>query len=187
MGKLIYLLNASLDGFVETPDKSLDWSTVDDETHGWFNEQLRSVDASLYGRGLYETMAAYWPTGEADPAGTPTTREFARLWNAMPKIVFSRTLERVDHNSRLVRGEPAEELARIRQEFDGDLAVGAATLAASFIKLGLVDEFRVVVHPVVIGGGTPFFPPGIDRIPLRLLETHRFASGVTFQSYAVVR
>ena len=184
MGKLIYLLNVSLDGFVETPDHSLDWTVIDDELHTWFNDQTREVDASLYGRGLYEVMASYWPTAESDPAVTPVELEFARLWNAMPKIVFSNSLESVDFNSRLVTGDVGEELAKLRAEFDGDLDVGGPTLAAEFIKRGLVDEYRLVVHPVVLGAGTPFFPP-LDRpIGLKLLETRVFGSGVVYQGYA---
>lgn len=184
MGKLIYLLNVSLDGYVETPDHSLAWTTVDEELHSWFNDQLRQLDASLYGRRMYELMAAYWPTAEADPAATPAMRDFARIWNAMPKVVFSSTLDQVEWNSRLVRGDVGEELARLRREFDGDLDVGGATLAASFIRRGLVDEYRLVIHPVVLGAGTPFFPPVESPIPLRLTESHRFSSGVVYMGYA---
>ncbi len=93
MGRLIYLLNTSLDGFVETPDHSLDWTTVDDELHSFFNEQERTTDASLYGRGMWETMSPYWPTAESDPAATETMKEYARFWAATPKIVFSSTLD----------------------------------------------------------------------------------------------
>ena len=143
MGKLIYLMNVSLDGFVETPDHGLDWSIVDDELHSWFNDQMRGVAASLYGRRLYEVMAAYWPTGESDPQGTEVTREFARLWNATPRIVFSNSLESVDFNSRLATGDIGEELAAIKAEFDGDLEVGGPTLAAQFIERGL-DRKSVV-------------------------------------------
>jgi dihydrofolate reductase len=184
MGKLIYMLNMSLDGFVETPDHRLDWTIVDDELHQWFNDQTRQLDASLYGRRLYELMADYWPTAQSDPSATATEREFAQIWLDMPKIVFSSSLERVDWNSRLVRGDVGEELARLREEFDGDLDVGGATLAASFIRRGLVDEYRQVVHPVVLGSGTPFFPPLDAPVPLRLTETKVFRSGVTYLGYA---
>jgi dihydrofolate reductase len=184
MGKLIYMLNVSLDGYVETPDHSLDWAVVDDELHSWFNDQTRALDASLYGRRQYELMAAHWPTAESDPSTTETEREFARLWNAMPKIVFSSTLESVEWNSRLVRGDVGEELARVRTEFDGDLDVGGATLASAFIRRGLVDEYRLVVHPVILGAGTPFWPKLDSPIRLRLTETHRFASGVLYLGYA---
>ena len=187
MGKLIYLMNVSLDGFVETPDHGLDWATVDDELHSWFNDQMRGVDASLYGRRLYEVMAAYWPTGESDPAATAVTREFARLWNATPRIVFSNSLESVDFNSRLATGDVGEELAAIRAEFDGDLEVGGPTLAAQFIKRGLVDEYHLVIHPVVLGEGTPFFPR-LDRpIGLKLIDTRVFGSGAVYQGYAATR
>jgi dihydrofolate reductase len=184
MGKLIYSLNVSLDGYVETPDHSLAWANVDDEVHGWFNDQARELEASLYGRRMYELMAAYWPTGDADPSATETERDFARIWKATPKFVFSTTLASVEWNSRLVRGDVGEALAAIRSEFAGDLDVGGPTLASAFIRRGLVDEYRLVVHPVVLGAGTPFFPPLDRSIRLRLLEERRFASGVTYLGYA---
>ncbi len=183
MGKLIYLFNVSLDGFIETPDHSLDWTKVDEELHSFFNDQTRELDASLYGRRLYEVMAAYWPTGESNPASDDTMREFARIWNAMPKIVFSSTLDEVHWNSRLVRGDVAEVLAGLRTEFDGDLGVGGPNLAAQFIRRGLVDEYRLVVHPVVLGAGTPFFPPLDAPLRLRQVEQHEFASGVQYRRY----
>jgi dihydrofolate reductase len=184
MGKLIYLMNVSLDGFVETPDHGLDWATVDDEIHAWFNDQVAATEASLYGRRLYEVMNAHWPTAESDPAGTDVTRAFARIWNAKPKIVFSRTLERVEGNSRLVTGDIGDVLAGLREEFSGDLDVAGPTLASAFIERGLVDEYRLVVHPVVLGGGTLFFPKLEHRIGLRLVETRTFASGAVYLRYA---
>ena len=136
MGKLIYSLNVSLDGFIETPDHSLDWAIVDEEVHRWFNEQTRTLDASLYGRRMYEVMAAYWPTGADDPAATDVTREFASIWNSMPKIVFSTSLDRVDHNARLVRGDVGEVLDALRTEFEGDLDVGGRTWPGSSSAAG---------------------------------------------------
>jgi dihydrofolate reductase len=187
MGRLIYLLNVSLDGFVETPDHSTDWGTVDDETYAWITDRTHELDASIYGRRLYEVMAAYWPTGESDPAATEPMRDFARVWNAMPKIVFSTTLATVQWNSRLVRGDVAAELERLRMEFSGDIAVGGPTLAAEFVRRGLVDEYWLVVHPVVLGAGTPFFPPLDSPLPLRLIETRTFRSGVVYLGYEAVR
>jgi dihydrofolate reductase len=183
VGKLIYLLNVSLDGFTETVDHGLEWTSVDDELHTWFNDQMRSLDASLYGRRLYEVMADYWPTGEDDPAATDAMREFARIWNPMPKIVFSTSLEQVEHNSRLVRGDVGELLEGLRGEFDGDLAVGGPNLAGQFVRRGLVDEYRLVIHPVVLGAGTPFWPELDLPLRLRLVETRTFASGVEARSY----
>lgn len=182
MGKLIYLMNVSLDGFVETPDHSLDWTLVDDELHAWFNEQERAVDALLYGRRLWGVMG-YWQTAEPTER-TEVRREYARIWNAKPKIVFSSSLESVDGNARLVRGDVANVLREVRKEFAGDLHVGGPTLAAQFIERGLVDEFRLVVHPVVLGAGTPFFPPLTAAINLRRIETRTFSSGATYVGYA---
>jgi dihydrofolate reductase len=182
-GRLIYLFNVSLDGFTATPDGGLDWSTVDDETHAFFNEQLRGVEASLYGRRLYETMAAYWPTGEKDPAATETTREFARIWNPHPKIVFSNSLDRVEHNSRLVRGDVGSVLDDLRREFSGDLAVGGPNLAGQFVRRGLVDEYRLVIHPVVLGAGTPYWPVLDAPLRLRLVERQPLSRGVVAERY----
>ena len=183
MGKLIYNLNVSVDGFIETPDHDLDWATVDDELHGWFNDQTRELDATLYGRRLYEVMAGYWPTGEDNPESTEVMREFARIWNRMPKVVFSSSLERVDHNSRLVRGDVEPILADLRREFSGDLGVAGPNLAAQFVRRGLVVEYRLIVHPVVLGAGTPFWPEVDAPLRLRATETRQFASGVELRSY----
>jgi dihydrofolate reductase len=187
MGKVVYLMNMSLDGFVETPDHSLDWGKVDDELHMWFADRQRLADVSVYGRRLWEVMAAYWPTGEANPDSTEPMREFARVWNATPKVVFSRELESVERGARLVRGDVGEELAKLQREFDGEIDVGGPMLAAQFIERGLVDEYRLVVHPVVLGAGTPFFPSGVSRIDLRLTETRTFASGAMYLGYEAVR
>ncbi|CAN5303883.1 dihydrofolate reductase family protein [soil metagenome] len=183
MGRLIYAMNVSLDGYVETPDRSLDWTSVDDELHTWFNERAREIEASLYGRRMYELMAGYWPNAEADPAATGPEREFAAIWARTPRIVFSSSLASVEHNSRLVRGDIGEELASVRGEFAGDLDVSGATLAGSFIRRGLVDEYQLLVHPVVLGGGTPFFPAVETQLRLRLTETRSFASGVVYLGY----
>jgi dihydrofolate reductase len=183
MGRLIYKLNVSLDGFIETPDHSLDWSVRDDELLTWFVDQARGLAASLYGRRLYELMSAYWPTAGADPAATETMREFGRLWLGIPKIVFSSTLTSVDWNSRLVRGDVGEQLARLREELEGDFEVAGPTLAAQFIRRGLVDRYEMIIHPVILGAGTPYLPPLDTPISLRLTDTRRFASGVTYLGY----
>lgn len=183
MGKLIYLMNVSLDGFVETTDHRLDWTAVDDELHSWFNEQTRALDASLYGRRLYEVMADYWPTGDTNPDSTDVMREYARIWQPMPKIVFSTSLDRVDHNSRLVQGDVGTVLNQLRKEFTGDIGVGGPNLAGQFVRRGLVDEYQLVVHPVVLSAGTPFWPDLDAPLSLRPVETHSFTSGVELRSY----
>jgi dihydrofolate reductase len=184
MGRLIYSMNVSLDGYVETPDKSLDWTIVDEELHAWWNDRVRDADAFVYGRRLYELMAAHWPTAESDPATTPVMVDFARIWTAKPKVIFSTTLTDVDWNARLARGDVADELAKLRSEFDGDLDVGGPTLASAFIRRGLVDEYRLVVHPVVLGGGTPFFPPLETPLSLRLVDSRTFGSGAQYLGYS---
>ena len=187
VSRLIYLMNVSLDGFIEAPGHSLDWTIVDDELHSWFNDREREAEVDIYGRRLWEVMSAYWPTGETDPASTEAMREFARVWNATQKVVFSTELEAVGHGARLVRGDVGEELAKLRKEFSGDMEVGGPTLAAQFIERGLVDVYRLVVHPVILGAGTPFFPPLASPIRLRQTESRTFASGVTYLGYEAVR
>jgi dihydrofolate reductase len=185
VGKLIYSMSVSLDGFVETPSRSLDWVNVDEELHAFFNDEAREVSAFLYGRRLYELMTEYWPTAEADPSATPTMVEFARIWKDKPKIVFSTSLERVEFNSRLVREKAADEVARLKAQPGFDMSVGGPKTAATFMPLGLIDEYRVCVHPVILGAGTRFFPPLDDRIGLKLLETRTFGSGVVFLRYEI--
>jgi len=183
MGKLIYCMNTSADGFIETPDRDIGWTNVDDELHAWFNDQTRGLQAALYGRRMYEVMAGYWPTAEEDPEATDVMRDFARIWKPMPKVVFSTTLESVDHNARLVRGDVREVWSELRREFDGDIDVSGADLAGQFVRAGLVDEYQVMVHPAVLGTGTPFWPKLDSPLRLRLLGTHIFESGVVLNSY----
>jgi dihydrofolate reductase len=159
---------------------------VDEELHSFFNDEAREMSAFLYGRRLYQVMVDYWPTAETDPSATPAMLEFARLWKDKPKIVFSRTLERVDWNSRLVRDDAAEEVVRLKAQPGFDMDVGGATTAATLMRFGLIDEYRLFVHPVILGSGTPFFPPLEDRIGLRLLETRTFGSGVVYLRYETV-
>jgi dihydrofolate reductase len=128
-------------------------------------------------------MAAYWPTAEDDPAATDVEREFSRIWKPMPKFVFSSSLASVDHNARLVHGDAGNVLGEIRAEFDGDLDIGGPNLAGQFVRRGLVDEFHLVVHPIVLGAGLPFWPQLDGPLGLRLVETRAFASGAELRSY----
>jgi dihydrofolate reductase len=187
MGSVIYSMSVSLEGFVETPSRSLDWVRVDEELHSLFNEEARGLSAFLYGRRMYELMVDYWPTAEADPSATPAMLEFARIWKDKPKVVFSKTLERVDWNGRLVRDDPAGEVARLKAQPGFDMDVGGPTLASALMRHGLIDEFHLSVHPLVLGAGTRFFPELAGRIGLRLLETRTFDSGVVYLRYALSR
>jgi dihydrofolate reductase len=183
VGRLIFSMSVSLDGFVDTPTRSLDWVRVDEELHRVFNDEARAMGTFLYGRRMYELMADYWPTGDRDPAATPATVDFTGIWRATPKVVFSRTLDAVAHGARLVRDDAVGEVARLKAESDADMDVGGPTLAGSLIAAGLVDEYRLYVHPVVLGGGTRFFPPLDERIDLELVQTRTFESGVTLLRY----
>ena len=186
MGRLIYSMSVSLDGFVETPSRSLDWVLVDEELHSFFNDEAREMSAFLYGRRLYELMVSYWPTAETDPSATPAMLEFARIWQDKPKIVFSSMLEHVDWNSRLVRDNAAAEVARMKAQPGFDMDVGGPTIASTLMRAGLIDEYRLFVHPVILGAGRPFFPALEDRIRLRLLETRTFGSGAVYLRYEPV-
>jgi dihydrofolate reductase len=178
MRKIILMMSVSLDGFFEGPGRELDWQTVDDELHRHFNEELASMSAFLDGRVTYELMARVWPNADADASSTGPMVEFARIWRDMPKIVFSRTLERADWNATVVRDVVPGEIAELKAQPGGDMVVGGAELAAAFMRHDLIDEYRLYVHPVVLGRGRPLFPPSEARIALELAETRRFGSGV---------
>lgn len=183
MRKLIYSMGVSLDGFIADPNGEIDWSVPDEELHRFHNQHVRELDVHLCGRRLYEVML-YWETAEENESAPEYELEFARIWKATPRIVFSRTLEKVEGNARLATGDPAEEVARLKEEPGKDLAVGGAGLASTLVKLGLVDEYRLFVHPVVLGGGTPYFPYVEARIDLELEETRTFeGSRVVYLRY----
>ena len=139
--------------------------------------------AHLCGRRLYEEML-YWETADENPSAAEHELEFARIWQSLPKVVFSKTLQKVEGNARLASEGVAEEVARLKEEPGGDLAVGGAGLASALIKLGLVDEYRLFVSPVVLGGGTPYFPALEQRIDLELVETRTFGPRVVYLRYA---
>jgi dihydrofolate reductase len=180
--KLIYSMGVSLDGFIAGPGGNIDWSVPDEELHRFHNQHARETGTELYGRRLYETMR-YWETAEDNPSAPEEELEFARIWKATPKIVFSRTLDKVEGNARLVRDDAVDEVARLKAEPGGQLAVGGAGLASTFMKAGLIDEYRLFVSPVVLGAGTPYFPPLEERIELELVETRTFGSRVVYMRY----
>jgi dihydrofolate reductase len=184
MGRIIVSLSVSVDGFFEGPDADLSWHHVDDEVHAHFNEWLARMRAFVEGRVTYVMMDAFWPTADEDPESPEPMREFARIWRKTPKVVYSRTLDRVGDNATLVREVVPEEVRALA--VDGDIAVGGPDLAASFQQLDLVDEYRVYVHPVVIGRGRRMFAPG-SHLDLRLEETRTFGNGVVLLRYAVGR
>jgi dihydrofolate reductase len=183
MRKLIYSMTMSLDGFIAGPGGNIDWTAPDEELHQFHNDQVRELGAHLLGRRLYETML-YWETAAQDPALPAVMLDFARIWQPLPKIVFSSTLERVEGNATLASGDVADEVARLKEEPGGDLAVGGAGLAAELIERNLIDDYRLFVSPVILGAGTPYFPASEQRIGLELLETRTFGGGVVYLRYA---
>ncbi|MFI8433922.1 dihydrofolate reductase family protein [Streptomyces sp. NPDC079020] len=178
MGKIILMMSVSLDGFFEGPGRDIGWHLVDDEVHGYFNDRLRMMGAFLDGRVTHELMADFWPTADADPSCPAPMADFAGIWRDMPKYVFSRTLERADWNTTVVREVVVDEILELKERTDGDLALGGADLAASFARLGLIDEYHLCVHPVILGEGNPLFRPAETRTDLRLVETRAFGNGV---------
>lgn len=183
MRKIILMMSVSLDGFFEGPNRELDWHLVDDEVHRHFNDELRGMGAFLDGRITYELMADYWPTADQDPASTPPVAEFARIWRDMPKIVFSRKLQHAEWNTTIRREVVPAEILELKAQPGGDLVIGGAQLAASFRRHGLIDEYRIYVHPVVLGSGRPLFTPSDGPVALRLVETRSFGNGVVLLRY----
>jgi dihydrofolate reductase len=179
---LIYSMSVSLDGFVAGPGGEIDWSAPDEGAMRFHNLQTRELAAYLCGRGLYEEMLV-WETAEQTMSG-PLEIEFARIWNAIPKVVFSTTLRKVEGNARLAGGDVAGEVARLTQQpGPGVVSAGGARFAATLIKLDLIDEYRQFVNPVVLGGGTPYFAPLENRLGLELLETRTLGSGAVYLRY----
>jgi len=179
-------MGVSLDGYVVGPDGDFGWTAPDEELFGFVTDQIREVGVHLLGRRLYETML-YWETADQDPQLGEAMLEWAALWKPLPKVVFSRTLEAVQGNARLASGGLAAEIERLRAEpGTGDIAIGGATLAAEAAAAGLVDEYRIRVHPVLVGGGIPLFPHGERRVDLELVESRTFGSGVLCLRHRVV-
>lgn len=187
MRTVTYSMTMSLDGYITDPDGAIDWSAPSDELFQYSIDECRTTGVHLMGRMLYETMR-YWE----DPANAehfgPMEHEWASLWNPLPKVVFSRTLTSVEGAARLATRELADEIAALRAEdASGDIAIGGADLAHQAADLDLIDEYRIRVAPVLLGGGIPYFAHHAQKVPLELLETRRFPGGVTLLRYAVRR
>ncbi|WP_223263116.1 dihydrofolate reductase family protein [Arthrobacter sp. NamB2] len=191
--RVIYSMSMSLDGYIVGPDGGFDWSVPDEEVFQASIDEVRGVGVHLLGRNLYETML-YWETADQDSSLDDKELEFADIWNRLPKLVFSRTLAAVQGTYGLASGSLADEIRRLKAESEaGDIAIGGATLAAEAAAAGVIDEYRVRVYPVLVGGGIPYFPgpqhlSGHQRqIDLEQVETRTFSSGVVYLRYRVVR
>ncbi|WP_329276602.1 dihydrofolate reductase family protein [Streptomyces sp. NBC_00691] len=187
MRSVTYSMNISLDGYIVGPDGGFDWSVPDAEVFRFWIDQIRGVGVHLLGRRLYETML-YWETAEQEGSLDEAEREWTGLWNPLPKVVFSRTLTEVRGRARLATGGVAEEIERLRAEpGEGDIAIGGATLAAEAASLDLIDEYQVIVYPVLVGGGIPFFARNERQVELDLVETRTFGRRFVYLRYRVVR
>jgi dihydrofolate reductase len=187
MRNVTYSMSVSLDGYIVGPDGGFDWTAPDEEVFRFWIDEIREVGVHLLGRRLYETML-YWETADQDPSLDDSQLEWAGLWKPLPKVVFSTTLSAVQGHARLASGGLAEEIERLRAEpGEGDIAIGGATLAAEAAALGLIDEYRAMVYPVLVGGGIPFFPRRERRVDLELVETRTFSSKFVYLRYRVAR
>jgi dihydrofolate reductase len=178
---LIYSMSVSVDGYIADREGAFEWTAPSDELFRFHTEQVRALGGYLLGRRLYESMLVW----ETDPSlrETELRAAFADGWCALPKVVFSRTLDSVQGNARLAEASVAEEAAAALDATDRDVSIGGAGLAAAAIELGLVDELRMFRHPVVVGGGTPYLPPVTEDVPLDLIETRTFGSRVIYERY----
>jgi dihydrofolate reductase len=182
---LIYSMNVSVDGFIADRNGDFAWTVPSDEQFGFHVAQVSELGGYLLGRRLYEAMLPW----ETDPSMRvdELRAAFADAWCAIPKVVFSRTLDSVQGNARLAEASLAEEAAAALAATDKDVSVGGAGLAAEAVELGLVDELRMFRHPIVVGGGNPFLPAVTEDVPLELIETRTFGSRVIYERYARAR
>ena len=188
MRKLTYGMNASVDGYIAAPGDDLGWSGPSEELFQWWSDRVAATGLALYGRKLWETMSSHWPTADTQPGATPADIEFARRWRDLPKVVFSSSALAVDWNTRLVTGDAVTEIARLKADDDGGrMDIGGATLAAAAMRAGLIDEYLIVTHPVLVGGGTPFFAALDNWVSLNLVETRTFPDGVVLTRYETRR
>ena len=187
MRSVTYSMGVSRDGYIVGPNGDFDWTVPGEEVFGFWIDEIREVGVHLLGRRLYETML-YWETADQDRTLDEAELEWVALWKPLPKVVFFATLSEVQGNARLASGGLAEEIERLRAEpGEGDIAIGGATLAAEAAALDLIDEYRTMVYPVLVGGGIPYFPQRERQVDLELVETRTFSSRVVYLRHRVVR
>jgi dihydrofolate reductase len=187
MRSVIYSMSVSLDGYIVGPDGSFEWTKPDEEVFRFITDQTRELAAHVMGRRLYETML-YWETADQNPSLDFDAVEWTSIWRPLPKVVFSTTLSTVEGNARLASGSLVEEIERLRAEpVDGDIGIGGATLAGEAAQLGLIDEFRLIVAPVLLGGCIPFYPQCERRLDLELIESRTFRSRAVYLRYRLAR
>jgi dihydrofolate reductase len=185
MRKVIVSIMVTLDGYFEGPTKEIDWHNVDEEFNEYAINLLNSVDVLLFGRITYELMASYWPT----PSATTNDPIVAEKMNSLHKIVFSTTLQKADwNNTRLVKERIAEEILKLKHQPGKDFVIfGSGSIVSTFTHLGLIDEYRIIVNPVVLGNGNPLFKNVNDKLNLKLLKTKTFRSGNVILYYQPIK
>ena len=185
MRKVFVFMMVTLDGFFEGPNKELDWHIVDEEFNQYAIDLLSKVDALLFGRVTYQLMADYWPAAATNPSTPKSDVEIADKMNNLPKIVFSKTLQEVKwNNSRLVKENIAEEISKMKQQPGKDMVIfGSGSIVSTFMQQGLIDEYRIIVNPIVLGNGNPLFKGINDKQNLKLLKTKVLGSGVVILYY----
>jgi dihydrofolate reductase len=177
MRKLVYSTSLSLDGYIDSSSGDPSWVVPDEELHRHFNDIERDIDTLVYGRRMYELMAGFWPTADQDPSAPGSIVEYAQIWKPTLKVVFSSTLETVDWNALLVRGDAVTEVAKLKAQPGKALGVGGLILASSLASAGLIDEYRLYYVPIFLGSGKAAFSRIQDRVNLKPVETHTFSSG----------
>ncbi|MDR6318900.1 dihydrofolate reductase family protein [Actinoplanes couchii] len=194
MRTVTFGMNVTLDGYIAAPGDDLGWSGGDgpdsspgDELFQWWSDRVAATDLALYGRKVWEGMSSHWPTADRRPGATTAEIEYARRWRDMPKVVFSSTVDTVDGNTRLVAGDAVPEITRLKTEGTGRMDIVGATLAGAAMRAGLIDEYLLVTHPVLVGGGTPFFTVLDSWVKLTLVETRTFPGGVLLTRYETRR
>jgi len=177
MRKLVYVTSLSLDGYIDAEAGDPSWVVPDEELHRHFNDIEREIDTLLYGRHMYELMAGFWPTADQDPSAPGFIVEYAQIWKPVHKVVFSSTLESVDWNSRLIRGDAVTEVVKLKAQRGRAMGVGGLTLASSLASAGLIDEYRLYYVPTFLGSGKAAFSRIQKRVRLKPVETRTFSSG----------
>lgn len=185
MRKVIFQMMVSLDGFIEGPKQDLSWHLVDDEFNKYAIDLLHSIDTIIFGRIAYELFESFWPAAMTDPSTTPDNLDIANQMNDMHKIVFSKTMEKVEwKNSKLIQQLVPEEITKMKQQEGKDMVIfGGAGIAQSFMRHELIDEYRIMVNPIILGKGKPLFEDMTHRMNLKLMKTRTFNSGVVMLVY----
>ena len=184
MSKIVVWMQMSLDGKTRGPNGEFDWPIVKDELNSYFVDELRSAGMFLYGRKIYEMMAHFWPTADQDPDSSPNQIAYSKIWKPMPKLVFSKTLQDVQWSTIVLDGID-QRVRDYRDASDGDLYLfGGSQTVAGFARQGLVDEYQIFIHPVVLGGGAPLFPSPADRQGFSLVDCRVFDKTVVGVRYS---